>query len=197
MANKATKVMSLDVAAGVKRAMVRTAAAFVMVLGLALIPGLATGQERQPPKTDVAPSSEPSAKSEPGLLESVARWFEEQGGKIGSTFKDAGRKVESFGHEAGVAAKTTVEGAKDAAGAVARIPAARVLDGHEKCQNAPNGAPDCVAAATKMCKSKGFEAGKSADMTTAEVCPAQVYLSGRNSGPGCRTETFVSRALCQ
>jgi hypothetical protein len=48
-----------------------------------------------------------------------------------------------------------------------------------------------------MCKAKGFASGKSADMTTAEVCPPQVYLSGRNSGPGCHTETFVSRALCQ
>ena len=48
-----------------------------------------------------------------------------------------------------------------------------------------------------MCKTKGFEGGKSVDMTTAEVCPPQVYLSGRNSGPGCHTETFVSRALCQ
>ena len=26
---------------------------------------------------------------------------------------------------------------------------------------------------------------------------SQVYLTGRNSGPGCKTETFVSRALCQ
>ena len=80
---------------------------------------------------------------------------------------------------------------------MARIPVARVVSGHEKCPNAPNGAPDCVAAATALCKAKGFESGKSADMTTADVCPAQVYLSGRSSGPGCKTETFVSRALCQ
>ena len=175
--------MSHNVATGLKRPMVRSAGAFVVVLGLVV--GPAAAQERQP------------AKAEPGMFESASRWLDEQVSKIGSTFKDAGRKVESFGHEAGVAAKTTVEGAKDAAGAVARIPTARVVDGHEMCQNAPNGAPDCVAAATKMCKAKGFESGKSADMTTADVCPAQVYLSGRSSGPGCRTETFVSRALCQ
>ena len=157
----------------------------LLVAGLGLTSALAGAQEAQPQKDD------------PGLLESVGRWFDEQGQKIGSTFKDAGKTVEGFGHEAGVAAKTTVEGAKDAAGAVARIPAARVVTGHEKCQNAPNGAPDCVAAATAMCKAKGFDSGKSADMTTADVCPAQVYLAGRSSGPGCRTETFVSRALCQ
>jgi hypothetical protein len=54
-----------------------------------------------------------------------------------------------------------------------------------------------VVAANAICKTKGFASGKSVDMTTAEICPAQVYISGRNSGEGCRTETFVSRALCQ
>ena len=157
----------------------------MMAFSLVLSSALAVAQEKQPPK------------DEPGLLESVGRWFGEQGDKIGSTFKDAGKNVENFGHEAGVAAKSTVEGAKDAAGAVVRIPTARMVTGHEKCQKAPNGAPDCVAAATAMCKAKGFESGKSADMTTADVCPAQVYLAGRSTGPGCRTETFVSRALCQ
>lgn len=191
--------MSHDVATSLKRSMVRSAAVFVVAVGMAVgfAGGLAGAQERQPARSGLAPGGDSAPQSEPGLLESVSRWFEEQGGKLSSTFKDAGKKVESFGHEAGVAAKTTVEGAKDAAGAVARIPAARVVNGHEKCQNAPNGAPDCIAAATRMCKAKGFESGKSADMTTADVCPAQVYLSGRSSGPGCRTETFVSRALCQ
>ena len=78
-----------------------------------------------------------------------------------------------------------------------RIPAARVISGHEKCKIAANGAPDCVAAAHDMCRAKGFATGKSVDMTTAEICPPQVYASGRNSGPGCHTETFVSRVLCQ
>ena len=133
----------------------------------------------------------------PGFVGGIVRWFDRQASKIGSGFKDAGSQVENFGHEAGIAAKTTVDGAKDAAGAVARIPSARVVTGHEKCKVAPNGAPDCVAAANAVCKTKGFESGKSVDMTTAEVCPAQVYLSGRNSGAGCRTETFVSRVLCQ
>jgi hypothetical protein len=134
---------------------------------------------------------------EPGFLENIGKWFGRQADNIGSTLGNAGKKVSNFGHEAGVAARTTVEGAKDAADAMVKIPTARVVSGHEKCSEAPNGAPDCVAAATVLCKAKGFASGKSADMTTAEICPAQVYLSGRNSGPGCHTETFVSRALCQ
>ena len=143
-------------------------------------------------KSDARASTE-----EPGFFGGIVNWFDRQAAKIGSGFKDAGSSVENFGREAGVAAKTTAEGAKGAADTVVRIPAARMVSGHEKCKVAPNGAPDCVAAANTMCKAKGFESGKSVDMTTAEVCPAQVYLSGRNSGPGCKTETFVSRALCQ
>jgi hypothetical protein len=144
-----------------------------------------------------APKNNSQGAEQPGFFGSIVRWFDVQAGKIGSNFKDARSGVENFGHEAGVAAKSTVDTAKDAAGAVARIPGVRVISGHEKCKVAPNGAPDCVAAAMAICKSKGFESGKSLDMTTAEVCPAQVYLSGRNSGEGCHTETFVSRVLCQ
>jgi hypothetical protein len=132
-----------------------------------------------------------------GLFGNIGRWFDEQGEKFGSTFKDTGKGVENFGREAGVAAKSTVSGAKDAADAVVRIPGTRVISGHAKCHNAPNGAPDCVAAANSVCKAKGFETGKSLDMTTAVVCPPKVLLSGSRGGAECKDETFVSRALCQ
>ena len=169
------------------RAAVRTAAAALFASGIVLIAGLAAAQE-------AAPAPKPA---DGGVLGSIGRWFEQQGENIKSTFRDAGRNVEKFGQEAGVAAKSTAEGAKDAAGAVARIPNARVVTGHEKCRNAPNGAPDCVAAAAAMCKARGFETGKSMDMTTAQVCPPKVLMSGRTSGAECRDETFVSRAFCQ
>ena len=92
-----------------------------------------------------------------GFFGKIAHWFDEQASKVGSGFKGARSGVENFGHEAGIAAKTTVEGAKDAADAVTRIPSARVVTGHEKCTIAPNGAPDCVVAANAICKTKGFE----------------------------------------
>jgi hypothetical protein len=144
-----------------------------------------------------APAPEQKSNDGGGFLAAVSRWFKDQGASVNSSFESARKKVEGMSRDAGDAAKTTVEGAKDAAGAVARIPAARAVSGHEKCQLAPNGAPDCVAAASTMCKAKGFESGKSLDMTTAEVCPAKVYMSGRSTGPECSTETFVSRAFCQ
>jgi len=153
---------------------------------MVLMAGLAAAQE-----------AAPKPNEDTGFFGAIGRWFDQQADKMSSTFSDTRKKIEDFGHEAGVAAKSTAAGAKDAADAVARLPNARVVTGHEKCVNAPNGAPDCVAAAVTMCKGKGFESGKSMDMTTALVCPPKVMLSGRNTGPECRDETFVSRALCQ
>jgi hypothetical protein len=145
---------------------------------------------------DTAKTDPPTAVEQPGFFGSIFQWFDRQATNFNSGIKGAGSTVTNFGREAGIAAKTTVDNAKDAAGAVARIPTVRMISGHEKCAVAPNGAPDCLAAATNLCKAKGFDSGKSMDMTTAEVCPAKVMLSGR-SGPGCHDETFVSRVLCQ
>lgn len=160
-----------------------------LALTMVLMSALASAQDAAPPRQD-APNKE-------GFLAAASRWFDEQSANVSAYFKDARTKVEGISRGAGDAAKTTVEGAKDAAGAVARIPTARAVSGHETCRVAPNGAPDCVAAANVMCKGKGFDSGKSLDMTTAEVCPPKVYMSGRSTGPECNTETFVSRALCQ
>jgi hypothetical protein len=137
------------------------------------------------------------APQQDGFLAAAGRWLEEQFGKLGSGFHDARKSVETFGKEAGIAARTTADGAREAADAVVRIPNARSISGHETCYIAPNGAPDCLAAATALCKSKGFDSGKSLDMTTAEVCSPKTYMSGRAVPGDCRTETFVSRALCQ
>ena len=171
----------------------RCAASFttglMFVAGLVLISTFVSAQEPSAPNQ--------KAQQNEGFFSSVSRWLEEQTANMGTSFNDARKRVEGFSSAAGDAAKTTVEGAKDAADAVVRIPTARAISGHEKCQLAPNGAPDCVAAANTICKAKGFASGKSLDMTTAEVCPAKVYMSRRSTGPECTTDTFVSRALCQ
>jgi hypothetical protein len=156
---------------------------------LLLSAALALAQESGKPVQPLPPEQS-------GFIGAVGRWLDDHATWLGSGLRGAQTGVENIGHEAGLAAKSTVEGAKDAAGAVTRFPT-RVVSGHEQCAIAPNGAPDCVAAANALCRSKGFGSGASVDMTTAEICPAKVYLAGRNSGPECHTETFVSRALCQ
>jgi hypothetical protein len=172
------------------RSPARSLLACVGAAAILLTASLALAQEGG--KTD-----EHGAAEEPGFFGSIIQWFDRQTSQVGSSLKGAGSQVENFGHEAGIAAKTTVNGARDMGDAVVQIPSARVVRGHERCQTAPNGAPDCEIAANAICKTKGLKSGKSVDMTSAEICPAQVYLSGRNSGPGCHTETFVSSALCQ
>jgi hypothetical protein len=73
-----------------------------------------------------------------------------------------------------------------------------VVTGRSVCPVAGNGAPDCKAASDRLCKDKGYKDGKSLDIETAEKCSAKVYLSGRTGAPGeCRTENFVTRAICQ
>jgi hypothetical protein len=134
---------------------------------------------------------------QPGFFGTIKGWWDQTADTWNSGVNGMQKRFETLGHDAGVAARSTVDTAKDAADAVARLPNTSVVRGHEKCKVAPNGAPDCVAAANTMCKAKGFEGGTSLDMTTADVCPAQVYLSGRSAGEGCHTETFVSRVLCK
>lgn len=142
-------------------------------------------------------ASKAPAPEQPGFFAAVGRWFDQTADNFNAGVRNVRERFQNLGQQAGVAARTTIDSAKDAADAVGRLPNTRVITGHEKCQIAPNGAPDCIAAAYAICQAKGFKSGKSVDMTTAEICPAEVYLSGRNSGPGCHTETFVSRALCQ
>jgi len=61
-----------------------------------------------------------------------------------------------------------------------------------------DGAPDCQAGANKLCQSKGFKEGKSLDTDAAEKCSPLVYLPGHKRGPNdCKTENYVTRALCQ
>jgi hypothetical protein len=142
------------------------------------------------------------------ILAKIGRWFDEQFAtfnanvrnaqtKLDANVKDAKSQIDNFGREASIAAKTGADAAKDAADQLARLPNSRVIKTHERCIVAPNGAPDCTAAVLAACKAKGFNNGKSLDMTTAEKCPAKVWISGRAPEPGeCTTETFVSRVLC-
>ena len=168
-----------------RRTVARAALGSLFACALVLASALAQG-------AGAPPAPEPQ-----GFFAKMGHWFDKGVNNFNSGMQGLRDRFQNFGQEAGVAARTTVDNTKAAADAMARLPNTRVMRGHEKCKVAPNGAPDCVAAAAKVCKKHGFKDGSSVDMTTAEVCPPQVYLAGRNSGPGCHTETFVSRALCQ
>ena len=73
-----------------------------------------------------------------------------------------------------------------------------MVSGRAACVVAANGAPDCKAGADRLCQSKGYKEGKSLDTDAAEKCSPKVYLPGHKREPGdCRTENYVTRALCQ
>ena len=73
-----------------------------------------------------------------------------------------------------------------------------MVSGRAACLVSANGAPDCKAGADKLCQSKGYKEGKSLDTDAAEKCAPKVYLPGYKRQQGdCKTENFVTRALCQ
>jgi hypothetical protein len=129
-------------------------------------------------------------QQKPGVFERVGDWFDRQ---FSSMKTDLNSARESFSRDT----RWTMDAAKDAMDAVTQIPDQRTVRGREVCAVAPNGAPDCQSAADRLCLSRGYSTGKSVDSTTAENCPPQVLISGRTAMPGeCKTETFISRALC-
>ena len=156
----------------------------------------AIAQEVRPP-ADIPAAASPSAPSEanstagPGLVDTVGRWVEDGTTKLKSDLQGAQQSLDQF-------ADQTRDAAKDATGAVMGLPNTRIVPVRERCAVAANGAPDCQAAALAACRGKGFSGGKSLDTQSEQKCPAQVLLRGRAANDAeCKTETFVTRALCQ
>ncbi len=147
----------------------------------------------QPPETATAPQAEPPAAQEPppsyrpGFLDAVGRWFGDSKAAIDSQVKSTQELLGTFGNQA-----------RDAAGGVAAIPGTRIITGRQRCPQAPNGAPDCQQGVDALCRTKGFQAGRTLDVTSAQRCPARVYLEARAPKEGeCKLETYVTRAVCQ
>ena len=127
-----------------------------------------------PPAAPIAPTAaaprppQPSAPEKPGFLHELGHWWD---GSIGylhdkikaapGTFEDIGKKSGEAAKGAAVATqegmKKTLDVSKDAAVVIGRLPNTRVVDVHERCAIAGNGAPDCAAAATIACRSQGIQ----------------------------------------
>ena len=73
-----------------------------------------------------------------------------------------------------------------------------MVSGRTICPAGADGTPDCKMAAEQLCKAKGFGEGKSLNTDSAEKCSAKVLIPGRQRKPDdCRTDTYVTTALCQ
>ncbi len=74
----------------------------------------------------------------------------------------------------------------------------QMMRGRSSCPVSANGAPDCKSGADKLCQDNGFAAGRSLDMDSARTCSTKALLAGaRTIKDICKTETFVTRAMCQ
>lgn len=154
---------------------------------------LSVAPEPPPPAAETA-RPEPV---DPGLLEGFGRWLEGSAAGLNSSLKSTRDVLGNLAGDAAQGAGDAAKAAADAAGAVALLPVTRVAVGRERCDLAPNGAPDCRNAAQTICRGGGYAAGTSLETQSARKCPAHVWLSGRPPSEGeCRVETFVTRAAC-
>jgi hypothetical protein len=192
---------------------------WLAAMPLAATMGLALADGDQPPsppnaaqqKTSPPPASKPGFWHEVG--HELGHWWDISVGYFRDRIKETPGAFLDFGKKSGDAAKSTAvatqegmkEGvqktldvSKDAATTIVRLPNTRVVDVHQRCVTAPNGAPDCGATAAIACRSKGFSGGRPLDSRTGEQCPDTVLQSGRQPAKGeCPLETVVLRAVCQ
>jgi hypothetical protein len=144
-------------------------------------------QQSAPPQAGPAPSSPAPREENPGLINEIGKLF----GKL-PTLKSPQQTIEDLNARARDAAKDASDSLSHLAGP------SSMVSGRMACPASANGAPDCKTGADKLCQSKGFKEGKSLDTDAAEKCSAKVYLPGHKREPGdCRTENYVTRALCQ
>jgi hypothetical protein len=156
-------------------------------------PGMQPPTPQQTPDQPAAPQGEspaPAAPSpqtdNPGLIHEMGKLFDKSL-SILPTIKSPGQTIDDLNASA-----------KDAGETLSRLAKPLFVTGRMICPVSANGAPDCKAASDKLCQSKGFKEGKSVTTDSAETCSAKVLIPGRTRKPDdCRTDHYVSRALCQ
>ena len=143
-------------------------------------------QQSVPPSVPAAPSS-PGPADNPGLINEIGKLFDRL-----PTLKSPQATIEDLNARARDAAK----GASDGLSNLAKP--SSMVSGRVICPASANGSPDCKLGADKLCQSKGYKEGKSLNTDSAEACSAKVLIPGRTRKPDdCRTDSYVTSALCQ
>ena len=142
----------------------------------------APAQQTEQRPSEPAPSA-PAREENPGLLSEIGKMFD----KLPS-LKGSQQTIEDWNTRAKDASETLSRFAKPSS----------MVAGRMICSVSSNGAPDCKAGADKLCQAKGFKEGESLNTDSAETCSAKVLIPGRTRKPDdCRTDNFVTSALCQ
>jgi hypothetical protein len=135
-----------------------------------------------------APSSPPPPREDnPGVLNEMGKLFEKSL-SIMPSMKSPSETLDDLNARAKDAGETLSRMAKPSS----------MVTGRMVCPASANSAPDCKTASDKLCRTKGFKEGRSISNDSAEACSAKVLIPGRIRKPDdCRTDHYVTRALCQ
>lgn len=167
-----------------------------------------TSQQTAPPGTQVVPP-QPQPAGRPGFLHQLKVWWDDSAWFFDQGIKGTRGAFDNLGQKSGDTAKNaasiaedamkkTLDVGKDAATAIEKLPNTRVMTLRELCEKAPNGAPDCEAAAAKGCRNRGFSGGHPLDVRSAENCDLAALRAGKSPGRNeCPVDTVVTRAICQ
>ena len=150
-----------------------------------------------PAATGPQPPAPPAQEDNPGLLHEMGKLF----GKIlplkttGGVTDQAVRPAEAA-PDTGTGGKNTLQTTGEALSRLTKP--SSMISGRLACPIGADRTPDCKAGADKLCQSKGYKEGKSLNTDAAEHCSAKVLIPGRARKPDdCRTDTYVTSALCQ
>jgi hypothetical protein len=149
----------------------------------------------QPPPVLAGPPTE----EQRGFLNGFSRWWDQSVADWNAKMKEQQTKLDAMNKQSADAAKdaatATQQAMKSAADA---LRPSHVIEIQQPCPVAGNGAADCAAAATNVCKAKGFNNGQPLDVRTAEKCADSLWVSGQTpTAADCPVETVLLRAACQ
>lgn len=139
-------------------------------------------QADQPPATE----PEPPARSNPGLVEEIGKLLKGTTSSLTPSLPSPQQTIDGL--------NSSAKKATDSLSRIAPLSGQSVVVGRTMCIVASNGAPDCKSASDQLCREKGYKEGRSLDIEAAQKCSAKAYFAG---GGACRTENFVTRAVCQ
>jgi hypothetical protein len=150
-------------------------------------PAAPSGQVSQPAdEPPVASAPEQPVRSNPGLVEEIGKLLKGTTSSLTPSLPSPQQTIDGL--------NSTTRKATDSLTRIAPLSGQTVVVGRTMCIVASNGAPDCKSASDQLCKEKGYKEGRSLDIEAAQKCSAKAYFSG---GGACRTENFVTRAVCQ
>jgi hypothetical protein len=179
----------------------RTSALTLILLStIATLTSGAAWPQTPPPAAQPAAPQAPAGQSAPGQAAPAPQPEPENPGLIGELGKLLHKlPLKSPSETLGDLNERAKDATKDATETLSNLARpSSMVSGRTLCPVSANGAPDCKAAADKLCQGKGYKEGKSLTMDSAEKCSAKVLIPGRTRKPDdCRTDNYVTAALCQ